>query len=74
MKSLVFINQKHDYNLNAQNSNSVKSFWSIQKNRIIVQHVLSKTFTAEENIKISSNDETHIFLINASLHSRLVFS
>lgn len=61
MKSLVFINQKHDYNLNAQNSNSVKSFWSIQKNRIIVQHVLSKTFTAEENIKISSNDETHTF-------------
>lgn len=61
MKSLVFINPMHDYNLNAQNSNSVKSFWSIQKNRIIVQHALSETFITEENIGISSNDETHSY-------------
>lgn len=67
MKSLVFINLKHDYNLNAQNSNSVQPFWSIQKKRIIVQHVLSKTFTTEKNIKISSNDETHNYFFDKYL-------
>lgn len=42
MKSLVYINPKHDYNLNAQNSNSVKSFWSIQKTELLCSMLYQK--------------------------------
>lgn len=38
-----------------------------KKKRIIVQHVLSKTFTTEKNIKISSNDETHNYFFDKYL-------